>query len=542
MRTASGFVGALTLALLPGSLALGATVTGTVKAPDGAPFRGAFVQAQNSNTKIMVSVLSDRLGQYRIENLPAGPYQLQVRAVGYRTQPRAPVNLTADQHASYEFPLQKDMVRWNDLSQYQGVKLFPDAQGNTVLKGKEILAGRCFACHGFETRMASVKRDKDGWTDRVNYMRGAMHFFLDSAEPFTDQNADDVTSYINLLFGENSVLPPSPADMPGYKNLVRSFGDNAMKIVYVEYQVPAPNRMPWSAVPDRDGNFWMPYYGAANRIGRLDPKTGAVQEYRVPNQGTAAIHSAVPAPDGSVWLTEQGANKLGRWDPLTKTITEYQDSYLPGKEGVTRGGQKHTLRVDRQGRVWATGTPLTLFDPKSGKFTQIREVPTAYGLALDRDGNLWFAEYTKDGKIGKVDGKTLHVSKWSLPTVDGRPRRIVIDSDGTVWFAEFRTGGIGRFDPKTETFKEYALPGPALEVTPYALGIDKNHTIWYSSEHLDVIGNLDPKTGHVTEFPFPQSENTMREFFSDAQGRMWFGSPANNKVGYFYLAGTTGTP
>ena len=100
MRAASGFVGVLTLALLPGSLALGATVTGTVKAPDGAPFRGAFVQAQNSNTKIMVSVLSDRLGQYRIENLPAGPYQLQVRAVGYRADPRAGVNLSADQNAS----------------------------------------------------------------------------------------------------------------------------------------------------------------------------------------------------------------------------------------------------------------------------------------------------------------------------------------------------------------------------------------------------------------------------------------------------------
>ena len=47
----------------------------------------------------------------------------------------------------------------------------------------------------------------------------------------------------------------------------------------------------------------------------------------------------------------------------------------------------------------------------------------------------------------------------------------------------------------------------------------------------------DPRTGHVTEYPFPQSENTLREFFTDAQGRMWFGSPANNKVGYFYLAG-----
>ena len=27
----------------------------------------------------------------------------------------------------------------------------------------------------------------------------------------------------------------------------------------------------------------------------------------------------------------------------------------------------------------------------------------------------------------------------------------------------------------------------------------------------------------------------MREFYLDDQGRMWFGTPANNKVGYFYI-------
>jgi virginiamycin B lyase len=325
--------------------------------------------------------------------------------------------------------------------------------------------------------------------------------------------------------------------MPAYKDLVRTFGDDAMKIVYVEYDLPGPNRMPWSAFPDKDGNYWMPYYGRANKIGRLDPKTGEVQEYPVPNQGTAAIHSAVPAPDGSVWLTEQGSNKLGRWDPATRIITEFQDAYVPGKEGTVAGGSKHTLRIDARGRVWATGGPLTMFDPKAGKFTRFSEIPSAYGLAIDKDGNCWFAEYTPNGKIGKIDGKTLKVTKWAPPTPDARPRRIQIDSDGTVWFAEFAAGKLGHFDPQTETFKEFPLPGP--ETTPYALAVDKNHSVWYSSEHLDVIGNLDPKTGHVTEYPFPQAENTMREFYLDAQGRTWFGSPANNKVGYFYIAGGT---
>ena len=63
---------------------------------------------------------------------------------------------------------------------------------------------------------------------------------------------------------------------------MRSFPDEAMKIVYVEYDIPSKSRMPWSAVEAKDGSFWIPYYGAANRIGRLDAKTGKVVEYRVP--------------------------------------------------------------------------------------------------------------------------------------------------------------------------------------------------------------------------------------------------------------------
>lgn len=534
MRAGSQGLGILTLALLSCSSVYAAGFTGTVAGPDGTPFRGAFVQAQNAQTKITVSVLTDNAGRYAIKDLPQGDYSLNIRAPGYSAAPKSGFALTATQTATQDFKLASGKVAWTDISQYQGQVLFPSAQGNTILKGKDVLVARCFACHGFQSRMASFTHDIDAWRDRVNYMRGAMHFFLDSQQPFTDQNAEDVTQYINLLFGKDSILPPSPADMPAYKSLVRNVSDEALKIVYVEYDIPAKNRMPWSAAQATDGSFWIPYYGAANRIGHLDPKTGAVEEFRVPNLDTAAIHSVVPADDGSVWLTQQGGNRLGRWDPKTKTITEFKDTYLPGREGVTSGGDKHTLRVDKQGRVWSTGRPFSMFDPKTGEYTKFMDVPTTYGLALDKDGNCWFTEYALNGKIGKVDAKTLKVTKYALPTEDGRPRRIQVADDGTIWFAEFKSGMIGRFDPKTEKMTEFPLPGP--EATPYALGLGRDGRVWYSSEHLDVIGALDPKTGRVAEYPLPRSENTMREFFPDKEGRLWFGSPANNKVGYFTLA------
>lgn len=77
---------------------------------------------------------------------------------------------------------------------------------------------------------------------------------------------------------------------------------------------------------------------------------------------------------------------------------------------------------------------------------------------------------------------------------------------------------------------------PGALPSPYALGIDKSGYVWYSSEWMDVVGRLDPASGRVIEFPSPRPENAMRDFFLDDQGRMRFGPPPNDRVGYFYLA------
>lgn len=533
MNAAARFAASIGVLLLAVSIAQAATVNGTVKGPDGAPFEGAFVLAQNSSTRITVSVLSDRQGHYEVPNLPAGEYTLRIKAVGYKADPQSGVKLSADQAASADFVLQKGMVRWSDLSRYQGERLLPDG------KGKDVLESRCFICHDFQSKMASVTRDADGWRDRVDFMRSSMKFTLGGR--FSDDDENIVVQYLTAAFGPDATIPKSPADLPAYQGLKHApFSDDAMKIVYVEYDMPTRNKMPFSAAPDKNGIVWIPEFGDNNKLARLDPKTAHIDEYPVPNQGTAAIHSAYPAPDGMVWMAEQGSNKLAKFDPATKEVTEYQDSYLPGKEGMASGGAKHTVRADTYG-VWATGGPgggpLVRFDTGTRKFTHIPDTDGGYGLVLDKDGNCWYAEFKENGELGKIDGKTLKVSKWAVPTPDGRPRRLTLAPDGSVWFAEFTGGKIGHFDPKTETMKEWSLPGQ--HPTPYAFGMDGHGDLWYASADTDVVGRLDPKTGQVTEYPFTHAEITMREFFQDPQGRLWFGSAANDKVGYFYLASST---
>src|SRR5580704_2164276 len=114
------------------SAADAATIAGTVTGPDGAPFRGAFVQARNAATKITVSVLSDTQGHYQVPDLPAGDYRLAIRAPGYKSDPKNAIKLTADQNAALDFGLQQGLVRWSDISLYQGFKLLPDAHGKEL--------------------------------------------------------------------------------------------------------------------------------------------------------------------------------------------------------------------------------------------------------------------------------------------------------------------------------------------------------------------------------------------------------------------------
>jgi len=44
--------------------------------------------------------------------LPAGAYDVQIKATGFRSDPRKAVPLQEDQSAAFDFALQKSPVRW----------------------------------------------------------------------------------------------------------------------------------------------------------------------------------------------------------------------------------------------------------------------------------------------------------------------------------------------------------------------------------------------------------------------------------------------
>src|SRR5260370_33452902 len=113
MRSKPKFLALVGLGLFFAASCYGATVSGTVKGPDGAPVEGAFIQAQNTKTKMSFFVLSDRQGHYSVEKLPAGDYPGQGKAKGFPPDPQSGVALTAEPDLSREFALPTGIARWN---------------------------------------------------------------------------------------------------------------------------------------------------------------------------------------------------------------------------------------------------------------------------------------------------------------------------------------------------------------------------------------------------------------------------------------------
>jgi streptogramin lyase len=542
----AGFVALVAISLLPVSFA--ATITGTVKGPDGSPFQGAFVEARNSSTRIMTAVLSHQDGTYEVPNLAAGEYQLMIRATGYKAEPQNGVNLTANQRVQHDFSLAKGNVSWSDLSTWQAKTLLPDGPGKELIFGGPNRAGGpCFACHNFQSRMAPRRLDKDGWLNLVNFMRNdAVPYFIGpyGANPFNDQMADQAASYLTQVFGPDTTNPKSPADLPGYAKTVRPFSNDAMNIVYVIYSVPNKYWLPFQVYPPTDGSIWVADYGNANLVERINPETGKVDDYKVPCTHASGTHAVEPGPDGMVYFAEQGCNRVGQINPKTGEVKEFDAGYPVGKEWGIRSGSKHDshpMMVDGKLYVFSSGAPASRLDPATGKFTNIEGIPDSYDVIEDKKaGTLWFTDIGANGTLREVDPRSLRIIMNFAPSNDPsnfRSHRIGFDSKDMVWVT-CRGNTICQIDPETKTEKEFVPAGP--EKADYAIAADENDHIWYSMSDLDEIQRLDPKSGAIVEYPFPYSEITMRRFWL-YKGHMWWASPANGVVGYFYLAPKAGS-
>ena len=187
---------------------------------------------------------------------------------------------------------------------------------------------------------------------------------------------------------------------------------------------------------DARGLLWFTA-AAGGRIGRLDPATGRVQTWPVPSPGAgvpSAPFSLTVTPDGQVWFGDITGGAVGHLDPATGHVTLY---HLADQQA-----EVFSMAHDAKGRIWFTEiTPgkLGMIDPATGKITEL-DVPTVsghpaalYGIAVARNGDIWFANNGANALVRYTPGKATYAF-FQLPVQSGGLYGLTLDPAGQLWF------------------------------------------------------------------------------------------------------------
>jgi virginiamycin B lyase len=297
-------------------------------------------------------------------------------------------------------------------------------------------------------------------------------------------------------------------------------------VVITEWDVPTPGSFPHDPAVSRDGGLW--YTGMlSDTLGKLDPSTGKIREYRVPPGSRP--HGLVEDGKGMIWFTANQKAYIGRLDPVSGDVKEYA---MPDPEAA----DPHTPIFDHKGMLWFTvqsGNFVGRLDPSSGAII-LKKPPTLhsrpYGIVVDSKGTPFFCEFSTN-KLGSISPDTLKIKEYDLPQ-GARPRRLAITPDDMVYYTDYARGRLGRLDPSTGKVGDWPSPGGA-DSRPYGIAATPDGKIWYSESGVNpnTIVRFDPKTKTFEAWPIPSGGGVVRHMVSTPEGDLYIACSGKNKVG-----------
>ncbi len=303
--------------------------------------------------------------------------------------------------------------------------------------------------------------------------------------------------------------------------------DGPVKVNIRLWDVPTQGSRPHDPLAAKDGSIW--WSGQlANKLGRIDPKTGAIREYTLKSPHTGP-HGFAEDKDGNIWFTGNIAGLIGKLDPKTGITTEYP---LPDPKAK----DPHTINIAPDGTIWFTvqgANMLGRLDPKEGSVklvTSPTEKSRPYGLMINSKGVPFFVEFGAN-KIASIDPASMAIKEYVLPNQAARPRRLALEGDDVIWYTDFPRGMLGRLDVKSGAVKEWMSPsGPKSE--PYGIVFTKG-ALWYneSGAKPNTVVRFDPQTEKFQSWAIPGGGDIVRNMDVTPDGNPVMAHSLANQVG-----------
>lgn len=285
----------------------------------------------------------------------------------------------------------------------------------------------------------------------------------------------------------------------------------AAEIEIKEFDLPSGTR-PHDVAPGPDGVVW--YVSQPKGVlGRLDPATGKVEQ--IPLGNGSAPHGVIVGPDGAPWITDGGQNAIVRVDPRTAGVKRFP---LPESRGYVN---LNTATFDGRGILWFTGQNGVYgrLDPKTGDL-RVFDAPRGrgpYGIATAPDGSVYYASLA-GSYIAKIDLDTGQATVIQPPTPNQGARRVWSDSTGQIWVSEWNSGNVSRYDPKSNTWRTWKLPGDRPRT--YAVYVDEKDIVWLSDWGANAMVRFDPAREKFDVFPSSRSSANVRQILG-RPGEVW---------------------
>jgi virginiamycin B lyase len=520
------------------------SVQGVIKSASGQALPGAYVKLINPERRLTFMLVSQAQGRYTMNNLPPGDYTVQGIGNGFQSQP-TPVTLTAGKPATADVSLtdkQADVVPngWirrpgrvagNELDHELPPPNLPAGEGKAIVEAK------CNQCH-FLYRLTQMRWTHDNWEQKIAWMRERIHE-RPGAMDLTDQEEKTVVDYLAKNFSNTTPKP----DPNGRLSRTLLQGD-AARYIAVDFAIPNSDAALHDIVVDPRGVAWVNELNQY-KLGKFDPVTYEFTDISLP-PGPRKVgilnHLGPPARGArdSIWFAEIGANR--RWLQFDTKYMEFTTYPAPADfKGQMTG---NSMRADPNGKmVWSTaGTRIVGLNIETKQFVaydiphfvETKQNPGAYGIDVAGDGRVWFVE-REANKLGRLDPATGKIDEFKTPGTDV-PRRMGTDWEGNLWVGFHETGQLVKVDQKTGKMTFYQPPTENSGAY-HAVADAKRKVIWVTLQTADKIARFDPKTETWTEFALPIVESDARRIELDPSNpnRLWWSGDTSSHLGYIEL-------
>lgn len=325
---------------------------------------------------------------------------------------------------------------------------------------------------------------------------------------------------------------------------------------FTVYEMPTLLSGPCDVTTGPDGALWVSYM-LDNKLARIDPDTGHIEEFEIPWTlpalnitlpnilGRTVLACVVqPGADGHLYAANGVRNQLVRMNVTTKHI----DVITPPNFNPLGNLQPfNDLYTGPDGMYFTqtTGNIISFYEYATGKF-KTYNVPTTLaaplGIFYASDDKVYFLE-TLGQRVGRLDPATGHIEEFQLPLSLLGPGVVRAETEGRfVWFTAVIGNGLGRIDMQTGKIKaytdDYILALPAEDT------VDGSGNVWYSTFDQNILNMIDGKTGKLTHIIMPDTlipqplsvpYNFNVAIHYGPKNSIWFTNDLVNRVGRYQL-------